>query len=138
MEMALQLSSTHRKALRSLDVQALYLFGGRALGAIHPSSDYDYAVLLKDKGHQRGDATYMALYELLCEISPRTLENDVIDIVFVRDVPLELAFHVIRHGKLLYDADSKARLRFEEQITMLYCDYRPMLDEFDRTILNAL
>ena len=103
-----------------------------------PLCDYDYAVLLATKGHSRLDALYLKLYELLSEISPRNLKNDVLDIVFLRDAGLELRFHVIRYGVLLHDPDAKARQEFEERTTLLYCDYRPVLDLFDRTILEAI
>ncbi|MBI2346258.1 MAG: nucleotidyltransferase domain-containing protein [Deltaproteobacteria bacterium] len=128
----------HATRLRQLGVTALYLFGSRALAQQGPLSDYDYAVLLPAQGHQRGDRLYHQLYDLLTEISPRTLTNDVIDIVFLRDAPLELQFHVIRHGQVLFDVDPLARLRFEERTMLLYCDYRPVLDAFDKAILQSL
>lgn len=132
------LSGEHRQALERLGVQTLYLFGSRAMGFAHERSDYDYAVLVKEAGHKRGDSLYEKLYDILSEISPRTLENDVIDIVFLRDAGLELRFHVIRHGRVLLDADLKARMNFEAMTTLLYCDYRPVLDEFDRNLLESL
>ena len=119
-------------------MKAVYLFGSRAQGMESPVSDYDYAVLMAQKGYQKGDKTYLKLYDILSEISPRTLENDVIDIVFLKDATLELKFHVIRYGRVLYDADPKARADFESQTTLLYCDYRPLLDEFDQAILKSL
>ncbi|MBI4212250.1 MAG: nucleotidyltransferase domain-containing protein, partial [Deltaproteobacteria bacterium] len=104
----------------------------------HPLSDYDYAVLAKDQGHKRGDDLYVHLYDIFSDISPRTLKNDVIDIVFLRDIGLELRFHVVQYGKVLFDADPSARLAFEQQTTLLYCDFRPILDKFDQAILEAL
>ncbi|HCU25710.1 MAG TPA: hypothetical protein DF383_11900 [Deltaproteobacteria bacterium] len=120
------------------EVLAVYLFGSRAQGIENPLADYDYGILTRQKGHRRGDALYQKLYDILSEISPRTLANDVIDIVFLRDAGLELRFHVIRYGKILYDRDPGARLAFEVQTGLLYCDYRPLLDEFDRVILESL
>lgn len=134
----MKLTLEHRRQLEKLGVQAVYIFGSRAQGTPGPLSDYDYAVLLKERGHTRGDALHEQLYEIFSEISPRTLENDIIDIVFLRDAGLELRFHVIRYGKILFDANSKARLDFESQTTLLYCDYRPILDEFDRTLVESL
>ncbi len=125
------------KKLHELGIQAVYLFGSRAMGAEHPLSDYDYAVLT-EVGHSKGDDLYFKLYDLFSEVSPRTLQNDVIDIVFLRDVGLELQFHVIRYGQILFDADPRARLHFEEKAGLLYCDYRPILDQFDKTILQSL
>ncbi|HBF12689.1 MAG TPA: hypothetical protein DDW49_04760 [Deltaproteobacteria bacterium] len=131
-------SPDQEKILKSSGIEAVYLFGSRAQGKEGPLSDYDYAVLTKDKGHSKGDPLYEKLYDVFCEISPRTLENDVIDIVFLRDAGLELQFHVIRYGQVLADFDPKSRLRYEAQTTLLYCDYRPILDEFDKTILQRL
>lgn len=119
-------------------VEALYLFGSRAQGIDHPLADYDYAVLTKKKGHMKGDRLYTILYDILSAVSPRTLKNDVLDIVYLRDAGLELKFHVIRYGKVIYDGNPRARLNFEEQTMLLYCDYRPLLDQFDRTILQSL
>lgn len=133
-----QLNGLQKKTLRDLGVQAVYLFGSRAQGREGPLSDYDYAVLMPEKGHTRGDDLYFRLYETLGEISPRSLENDVIDIVFLRDIGLELRFHVIRYGTVLFDSDPKERLRFEAETMLLYCDYRPILDRFDRAILQSL
>ena len=67
-----------------------------------------------------------------------TRENDVIDIVFLKNVGLELRFHVIRYGTVLYDDDPQRRLAFEAETTLLYCDYRPILDQFDKAILQSL
>lgn len=126
------------KILKRLDVQVIYLFGSRAQGREGPLSDYDYAVLLKTTGHQRGDGLYEKLYQLFSEISPRTLKNDVIDIVFLRDIGLELRFHVVRYGKVLYEEETKVRLDFESETSLLYSDYQPLLNQFDRAIVDSL
>lgn len=134
----LTLNTTQKKKLKDLGVQSLYLFGSRAQGVAHAISDYDYAVLMKKGNYQKGDDIYFALYKILSEISPRTLANDAIDIVFLNDAGLELRFHVIRYGKVLFDIAPSHRLNFEAQTMLLYCDYRPILDRFDRAILEAL
>lgn len=132
------LPSSIQTQLKRLGVVAVYLFGSRAMGLETERSDFDFAVLFEKSGHQRGDKTYRVLYELLSTVSPRTLKNDVIDIVFLRDAPLELQCHVIRYGRLLFDRDPRARANFEADVMLRYCDYRPILDEFDRTILESL
>ena len=132
------LTTKHKQMLSKLGVQAIYLFGSRALQTHTAASDYDYAILMQNKGHSKGDDVYFALYNLLTEISPRTLENDIIDIVYLRDVGLELRFHVIRYGQVIYDHNPQARINFEVETELLYCDYRPLLDEFDKIILEGL
>ncbi|MFH0799306.1 MAG: nucleotidyltransferase domain-containing protein [Pseudomonadota bacterium] len=132
------LKSKHRCALSKMGVCVLYIFGSRSMGKSGPLSDFDYAVLLPESGHLRGDGLYFELYDLLSDISKRTLKNDVIDIVFLRDVGLELKFHVVRHGVVLFEKDPNVRLDFEAETTLLYCDFRPLLDQFDTSILEAL
>lgn len=133
------LTISHLSQLKTLGVQAVYLFGSRALGREGPLSDFDFGVLLLQRGYSRGDALYFKLYDLFDEVSGRRgKENDVIDIVYLRDVGLELRFHVLRYGKILFDGDSQARLRFETETTLLYCDYRPLLDRFDENLLQSL
>lgn len=125
-------------ALRRLGVRSFYLFGSRALGKEGPRSDFDFAALMDHAGYRRGDATYDAMYDLLSPLCPRTLENDVIDIVFLNDAPLELKTHVVRYGKVLFDADPKARLCFEERTLKSRADFQPILEETDRAILASL
>src|SRR3989338_6359291 len=113
--MSIAFSPAQKKTLRKLKVQAVYLFGSRALGKETALADYDYAILIAKKGHSKGDSLYFQLYELLSKISPRTLKNDIIDIVFLRDAGLELRQHVIRYGKVIFDGVPKARARFETE-----------------------
>jgi len=126
------------KTLSSLGVQAIYLFGSRAQGSHGPLSDFDFGILTEKSGHRRGDELYFKLLNLLGEICPRNLDNDIIDIVFLRDVGLELRLHVIRYGKVIFDKKPLSRLNFEDQTTLRYCDFRPHLDRFDQSILESL
>ncbi len=130
--------SRQLKALRDLGVQTLYLFGSRAQNSAGPLSDYDFAVLMKSKGHKRGGAAYNALYDVLSPLCKRTLKNDVMDIIFLNEAPLELRMHVVRYGKVLCDSVPRERLAFEERTVLEYADYRPLLDIFDKTILASL
>lgn len=134
----INLSEKNKNTLRDLGAEALYLFGSRVQGAEGPLSDYDFAVLMAKDGEKRGGKIYDAIYDVLSPLCPRTLENDIIDIVFLRDAPLELKMHVVRYGKLLLDENPRTRVKFEEETTLLYCDFRPILDMFDKAILVTL
>lgn len=133
----LKLSPKHRQVLKHTDVVAIYLFGSRVLGVETELSDYDYGVLTRDK-HAKGDKLYDQLHDMLSEISPRTLKNDVLDIVYLKNTNLEMKFHVVRYGKLIFDSDPITRLTFEEQTMLLTCDFRPILDAADTAILESL
>lgn len=132
------LKNKHLRLLKRSEVIAVYLFGSRALGLEHPWSDYDYAILTKKNNHTKGDALYRKLYHVLSDISPRSEKNDLIDIVYLRSVNLELAFHIIRYGQLILDRDPIARLECEVMIQRKYCDFKPILDAFDHRILESL
>ncbi|MFA5946090.1 MAG: nucleotidyltransferase domain-containing protein [Patescibacteria group bacterium] len=136
--MDLQIPEQTQKQLEKLGVSALYLFGSRAMGAEGPLSDFDFAVLMNHAGHSRGDKTYDALYDLLSPLCSRTLENDVIDIVFLRDAPLELKAHIIRYGKILFESNPLERGQFEEETTLEAADFRPHQNIIDQTILASL
>lgn len=124
--------------LNKHNVVAVYVFGSRAQGLAGPLSDYDFAILTKKGYEKRGDDVYQALYDVLSPHCPRTMKNDVIDIVFLNRVPLELRFHVIRYGQVLFEDDTKARLNFEDKTQREYSDFRPILDSFDHAILASL
>lgn len=127
-----------KKQLKKLGVTALYLFGSRAQGLAGPLSDYDYGVLIKNTKKTHDSKLYFKLYGILSPLCPRTLKNDIIDIIFLNQAPLELKFHIIKYGLVLFDANPQARLNFEEKTMLEYCDYRPILNMFDKIILASL
>lgn len=142
--MGITLTPQQEKELTVLGVATLYLFGSHAQGVAGPLSDYDFAVLLHDPALLRvpakKEALYDALYTLLSPLCPRDLTNDVIDIVFLdeRRTSLELQMNVIRNGTVLFDGDPRRRADFTEVVMERYCDFRPILDLFDRTILQSV
>lgn len=132
------LSEETQKQLYELGVSTVYLFGSRAQDMETPLSDYDFGILLAP-GKSRSLELYNQLFSIFDPLCPRTRDNDVVDIVFLDNaVSLELRMHVVRYGRVLSDTDPRTRLRFEEQTMLHYCDYRPLLDMFDRAILASL
>lgn len=137
--MEMILPQTTKTQLKQLGVMALYLFGSRAQNIASPQSDYDFAILL-DQALLSADhlQLYNALYDILSPFCPRTLENDVIDIVFLDQAGLEMRMHVVRYGQVLFDADPKQRLAFEEKTVLEYADFKPLLNIFDQAVLAAI
>ena len=137
--MDIQFTESDEKRMRSIGVVAAYLFGSRAVGREGPNSDFDFAFLMDRAGYRRGGDAHAALYDLVTPHCKRaSLENDVIDIVFLNDAPLELRSHVVRHGKLIFDDKPVDRARYEQKTMLLAADFRPVLDEVDQTILASL
>ncbi len=125
--------------LKKLKVGLVYLFGSRAEGTAGPSSDYDIGVVFTDPTIVRGDTT--GVYNILFDIFSGVLDlSDFrsVDIVFLERASLELRFDAIRHGVVLFEISSEFRAEFEERVSMLYRDFRPLLDEFNRAILERV
>jgi predicted nucleotidyltransferase len=134
-------SKKEKTALKKSGVVAVYLFGSRALGLENPFSDFDFAVLLKDPRSVTADSSeiYDRLYPLFASvIKPKTLDQDVIDIVFIDSprVPLELKNFIIRNGKLLFDEDPQYRAQTESLIMLMTADFAPYRRMMRDTLLE--
>ncbi|MBI3815432.1 MAG: nucleotidyltransferase domain-containing protein [Nitrospinae bacterium] len=124
------------KKLQYLDVSLVYLFGSYAEEKGHPLSDIDIAVVFSYKKRLKKDVgkIYNELYFLFSDIFMK--KN--IDIIFLQKASLELRFDVIRHGKIIYRSSEDERLIFEDQVAMLYMDFKPILNEFNEAILSRI
>ena len=141
--MSIEFFAEDKNKLRSLGVTTLYLFGSRAQGVAGPLSDYDYAVLLREpsalKDYRAKGNLYDAIYDLLSPVSPRTLKNDVIDIVFLQSgVSLELQANVVRHSIVIFDDDPDSRADYEAQVMVRFADFKPVLNQIDHAILERI
>lgn len=125
--------------LRSLGVGVVYLFGSRAEGVAGPASDIDVGVLFTNPKIARGNTTevYGALYDIFCDAFD-TSNFRTIDIVFFERAPLELQFDAIAHGKALFEISSDFRLDFEERVSALYRDFKPLLLEQNAAIMQRI
>lgn len=81
----------------------LYLFGSRARGTFHPSSDYDlYAEL--DYGQMASTSEYLAVIDDLQAVLRGHVDFISGDIWNARDIQLKR--EIDRDGELLYDRDA--------------------------------
>lgn len=125
-----------KKKLEDLGVAILYLFGSRAEEKAAEDSDVDFGVVMRHPSllsHGTNDI-YLVLFNLLGNYVENS--NDL-DIIFLQKAPLELRFDVIRHGKSILEVSSDFRLDFEEATVRAYCDFKPVLNEFDQAILEG-
>lgn len=141
------LSATDRERLRALGVAAIYLVGSRATGTATPRSDYDVSVILDRGTRARDERTHpdlhAALYALLSDRLPRGEPPPAgmlrdLDVVFLQRAPLYYTTHALRHGRLLYDGNPRARVAFEERARALVMDFAPLRRELERSLLAAL
>lgn len=130
-----QLSPEDCQRLEVLGVAAVYLFGSHAERVASERSDVDVGIVVQHAQQLAGDTMplYLALFDIFSERVP---DSNRLDIVFLQRAPLELRFDVVANGVPLFAASENARLDFEERTTLAYCDFQPILREFDRSILE--
>ncbi len=106
-------------------IDLVYLFGSRARGDsggnVGPMSDYDFAVLL-----QHGTDSFDLQMRLQNEVC-KALSTDKVDLVLLNRVPIELAWHVIARGKLLFARSKYVHVEYEANVVSRYGDYLPVL-----------
>lgn len=105
-------------------IAAAYLFGSVARGTARFDSDVDVGVLYAQdppqtlKGLSIGFNLGWDLEELL---------GLPVQVVILNDASVELAFRVVRDGKLLVERDPGRRVAFEVRTGLEYWDLEPML-----------
>ncbi|MDD2733768.1 MAG: nucleotidyltransferase domain-containing protein [Desulfuromonadaceae bacterium] len=103
------------------EIVSVYLFGSTAKGMTSPSSDIDIALLLHNTDKTSGAALKFSLYADLC----RALKRNDVDIVLLNTSGnLILNDEIIRHGKVLYSTDDKAREAFELSVLHSSTDFK--------------
>lgn len=125
--------------LQGLKVALVYLFGSRAEGVAGPSSDIDVGIMFSDPTITKGNTSeiYGKLYDIFSDVFDMSNFRNM-DIVFLERAPLELRFDIISHGKVLFEISRDFRLDFEERTAALYRDFKPLLQEFNRAVLERI
>lgn len=126
--------------LKNLGVIGVYLFGSQAeSGTVGKLSDFDVAVLFKDPKNAFGDTSeiYGKLYDIFSKSFDLSGFKNI-DIIFLPNVSLQLQYHIITTGKILYSGDIEAILDHKEKIMMEYADFAPARNLFNRAILERI
>jgi uncharacterized protein len=102
------------------ELRLVYLFGSQVTGRTGAQSDYDLGILVD----RAADAAVprAALEQGLAAL----LATERLDVVFLSQAPVELAFAVIQ-GQLIFERDVATRVEYEAQVMSRYCDYLPVL-----------
>jgi predicted nucleotidyltransferase len=114
----------------------VYLFGSQAGGRPWAESDVDLAVLLGPevpKVRHGGIRT-----QLIAELMT-VFESNKVDVVILNEAPPLLTYEgVIRGGRLLFEKDRLARIRFEVRAFQEYVDTTPLRDLQGRYLKKAI
>ncbi len=108
--------------LRAREAQFAYLHGSQAAGTARPDSDIDLAARFPDP-------------------APANFEVDLpsgVDLIVLNDAPLEIAGRIAMHGRLLFQEDEVARVRWEATMRKIYSDEKYRIDRSHREFLEAV
>lgn len=107
--------------LRRAGARFAYLHGSRASGRYRADSDIDIAAYFGDRPPNSFDI----------------LLPPGVDLLILDDAPLELAGRVAVGGKLLFEADKVARVRWEAKTRKIYFDELPRITRAHREFAAA-
>jgi predicted nucleotidyltransferase len=115
------------------DVIVAYLFGSRATGRARAASDVDVAALLNEED---SFARFERRLQLMVEVSD--VCGREADVIVLNDAPPLLQHQVLRHGRLLYERDRRARIEFEIRAGKVYADLEPMRRFFRQALFREV
>lgn len=125
--------------LKKLSVSAVYLFGSHAEGTAKNHSDFDFGILLENPKNlsdfKERKKIYDSLYDIFSGIIKRLVN---IDIVFLQGVYLQLQYHAVSRGKIIYEEDPNAAADYKETVINKYADFAPIRKEFHKAILERI
>jgi predicted nucleotidyltransferase len=101
-------------------IAAAWLFGSVARGTARPDSDVDVGVLFREDPPRT-----LAGFHFDLEADLGSLLGLPVQLVVLNRAPADLAFRVLRDGKLLVDHDRSRRIRFEVRTRNEYWDMEP-------------
>lgn len=110
-----------------------YLFGSYAKGSRGPLSDVDVAVLLSEEPGTSKELLEYYLY-LLNRLSE--ILGDRVDLVILNVSPPLLKYQVIKHGRVVYSRDERARVGFEARSLREYLDLSRLTERYDECLMG--
>ena len=116
------------------DVVAAYLFGSLAGGRVTPHSDVDIAILFI----AAADPLVMGDGQLQLMGEVEQFADREVDVVILNIAPPVLRHQVLRHGRLLYERDRRARVEFEVRAGQVYADLRPARAFFKEALFREI
>lgn len=108
-------------ALRHAGARFAFAHGSQAAGTAGPESDVDVAAWWGDDAPASWDVALPA----------------GVDLVVLDGAPLELAGRVALDGRLLFDDDPAARVRWQAQTRLMYLDEEDRQRRLDQVFLRS-
>jgi predicted nucleotidyltransferase len=112
-------------------VIAVYLYGSMARDSATSSSDVDVGVL-----YLRPPPQTLAGQPFGLEAKLERLIGRDVQVIVMNDAPVDLVHRVLRDGRLLYERDRAARIRFEVRARNEFFDLAPILEQYRKAALS--
>lgn len=124
----------NKKIFKKHKVKLAYLFGSQVKGNAAPGSDYDIAVLFKNR-----PSDPLALKETaFLSLDLDKLFTKKLDVVSLNDAPSLLKYEVIAHGEPIYCEDKKERINFEVSVIKEYIDEEPTRNLYNQALYKRI
>jgi hypothetical protein len=117
---------------RASSIVGAYVFGSVARGKATSLSDIDVALLLTPSS-----AAADVCGRVADELS-RQFGTDGVDVVSLDNVPVPLAYRVIREGRLVVCRDAARIERFVADTVLHYLDFQPLRDRAFRLLRSKI
>lgn len=122
--------------LKELEVGLVYLFGSYAEGKAGKLSDVDIGIVFIDPKIAKSNT--LSIYNELYDIFSDIFKTGNLDLVLLERASLELNFDAVKYGKVIFEFTPEFRDDFEHRISMLYVDFKPILNNFDKAVLERI
>ncbi|HHT9105982.1 MAG TPA: type VII toxin-antitoxin system MntA family adenylyltransferase antitoxin [Candidatus Wujingus californicus] len=111
-------------------------FGSYSSSKAGPISDVDIALLLKGNAPEGRELIHEEDY--LAYRIGKILGINEVDLIDLNSQKLILCHNVLKTGRLIYDADTAIRIRFETRVISSFCDFEPTLRFMERFHLQGI
>ena len=109
-----------------------YLFGSKARGTETSKSDIDIAVPLSEI-----PGNLLDHYLHLIDKFSKAL-GDKVDLIILNNAPPLLKHQVIKHGRVIYCRDEKARVEFESKAEKEYLGFKIYGERYGKALLREV
>jgi uncharacterized protein len=115
------------------EIEAVYLFGSAAKGAIHPESDLDIGIVAGDP------SLCQRKLDILTDLAKIGFCS--VDLVFLDTKDIVMRFEVVKHNRVIYQKSGFDRCEMFSRTLRMYFDFLPHLriqrEYFKRRVLSG-
>lgn len=122
--------------LKEYKVGLVYHFGSTASGYELKFSDIDLGIVFTDvKVLKNSLEAYTKLYTLF--INSINLPYEF-DIVLLQQTSCYFQYQIISEGKVIYELSPEFRVNYEEDVLNKYLDFKPIVNYFNKILIERL